>query len=159
MINIGKREGLYIVVHGLAEISCQTGTCTRGKKAAQYAGCQSQQSHHDHHGARANDIVHVSRHNSAVHDPSHQDRDDHLADDFTDHTDRREQRYQAEFPDLCQYRSDHQKPLLQSSRCCCHDTAAAAPVISPQLFKFKTRLRIPCDKSSGPACGYLRDEE
>ena len=109
MVNIGKGESLDIIMHGLTQISGKSGSCARGKKAAHHAGCKAKQGYHDHQSARAHYKTDISRHYSAIHNLSHQNGNDHLTDNFSDHTDRSENRDQTKFLYLCQDCFDHIK--------------------------------------------------
>ena len=100
MVDVGKGEILDLYEHGFAQVPGQARRGLGTEIAAADAQSQAQKSHNDHLSAGGQDKAHVSCLDPVVNDLSHQDGDDHLADDLADHTDGRQYGGQLEFFDL-----------------------------------------------------------
>ena len=112
LVNTGKGECLDVVVHGFSEISRKAGRRLGAEYTAHYAEEQAHQCYEQHDQAGPDDVIHIGPADSDVDDPSHEHRDDHLADDLADHAHGREKSRRLEFTDVLKKCFYHLRPFL-----------------------------------------------
>ena len=100
MVDVGKGEILDLYKHGFTQVPGQACGCPGSEISAADAESKAQKGHNDHLAAGGQDKSHVPCLDPVVNDLSHQDGDDHLADDLADHTDGSQYGGQFEFFDL-----------------------------------------------------------
>ena len=100
LVNTGKRECLDVVVHGLSEISRKAGRRLGAEYTACYAEKQAHEGDDKHDQSGPDNVIHIGPADADIDDPSHEHRDDHLADDLSDHAHGREKSRRLEFTDV-----------------------------------------------------------